>query len=260
LQKPQVSVKFSKLNKWDLLPLSIADQQQHIELSENLLNSIQPDDPAILYWSIAQPAALVLGFSQKPDVLNQEAVIKTGMSIYRRRAGGTTVLVGPWLLSLDVVLPKEHPLILPDIVKSYQWLGDAWVETLRRLGVASRTVSPEEAHAQRDLLKQPETAAHETLLRRACYGAISSYEVVVGQQKVVGLDMIRRQRGSLLQAGVLLHWETEQLAMLLGHTPEEQAMLREGLYERAVGLDTLTGRQMPPEEIIEVFEDVILGM
>jgi lipoate-protein ligase A len=260
LQKPQVSVKFSKLNKWELLPLSIADQQQHIELSENLLNSIQPGDPAILYWSIAQPAALVLGFSQKHDVLNQEVVAKTQLPIYHRHAGGTAVLVGPSLLSLDVVLPKEHPLILPDIVKSYQWFGDAWVETLHQLGIATRTVSPEEAHAQRYLLKQVATVQHEALLRRACYGAISSYEVVVGQQKVVGLDMIRRRCGSLLQAGVLLHWETEQLAMLLGHTPEEQAMLREGLQERAIGLDTLADRTITPQEIIEVFEDVILGM
>ncbi len=252
-------MKFSKLNKWDLLPLSIADQRQHIELSENLLNSIQPGDPAILYWSIAQPAALVLGFSQKHDILNQEVVAKTQIPIYHRRAGGTAVLVGPWLLSLDVVLPKDHPLILPDVVKSYQWLGEAWVQTLQQLGVTSRTVSPEEAHAQHDLLKQASTTQHEALLRRACYGAISSYEVVVGQQKVVGLDMIRRQRGSLLQAGVLLQWQTEQLAALLAHTSEEQALLREGLQQRARGLDELTGRIIPPEEIIEAFECVLLG-
>jgi lipoate-protein ligase A len=243
-----------------MFPLTIADQRQHIELSENLLNSIQPGDPAVLYWSIAQPVGLVLGFSQKQDGLNQEVVAKTHIPLYHRRAGGTAVLVGPWLLSLDVVLPKDHPLILPDIVKSYHWLGKAWVETLRHFGVSSRTVSPEEAHAQRDLLKHAGTAQHEALLRRACYGAISPYEVVVGQQKVVGLDMIRRQRGSLLQAGVLLHWETEQLATLLGHTPAEQAILREGLRERVIGLDSLTGRTIPPKEIIETFEDVILGI
>jgi lipoate-protein ligase A len=241
-----------------MLPLVIADQQQHIELSENLLNSIQADDPAVLYWSMALPESLVLGFSQKQDVLNQDFVKSIHIPIYHRRAGGTAVLVGPCLLSLDVALPQGHHLLLPDIVKSYQWLGEAWVETLRHFEVAARTVSPEEAHAQRDLLKQTGTAQYEALLKRACYGTFSPFEVVVGQRKVVGLDMIRRQRGSLLQAGILLHWNTERLATLLGHTPEEQALLREGLQQRAVGLDELTGRNIAPEEIIEAFEKVIL--
>ena len=72
--------------------------------------------------------------------------------------------------------------------------------------------------------------------------------------------MIRRRVGSLLQAGVLLHWQTETLARLLGHTPEEQALLREGLYQRAVGLDTLAGRVIGAQEVITAFEQVIFAM
>jgi lipoate-protein ligase A len=69
--------------------------------------------------------------------------------------------------------------------------------------------------------------------------------------------MIRRRSGSLLQAGVLLQWENELLAQLLGHTQEEQAILREGLPERAVGLDTLAGRVVKAEEVIAAFERVV---
>ena len=72
--------------------------------------------------------------------------------------------------------------------------------------------------------------------------------------------MIRRRVGTLLQAGVLLQWQTETLAQLLGHTPQEQALLREGLYERAVGLDTLAGRVIGAEEVIAAFEQVIIAM
>src|SRR5205823_9007515 len=97
---------------------------------------------------------------------------------------------------------------------------------LHQLGIQTRTVPPSEAHAQRALLKRPETREGEALLHRACYGTLSSYEVAAGERKVVGLDMIRRRVGSLLQAGVLLHWETEMLAQLLGHSEEEQALLR----------------------------------
>jgi hypothetical protein len=72
--------------------------------------------------------------------------------------------------------------------------------------------------------------------------------------------MIRRRAGSLLQAGVLLHWETDTLAQLLGHTPEEQTLLREGLRERAIGLDAVAGRVITANEVITTFESVIADM
>lgn len=243
-----------------MLPLTIAPQQYHIDLSERLLTVVSQDEPATLYWSQAEQAGLVLGFAQKQDILNPAALAAQQLPIYHRRAGGTAVMVGPDLLSLDVILPASHPLVLPDIVESYRWLGTVWVETLQRLGVDTRIVPPQEAHAQRALLKQAETHERESILLRACFGSLSPYEVVAGQRKVVGLDMIRRRAGSLLQAGLLLHWETEPLVQLLGRTPEEQAILREGLPERAVGLDTLAGRAVTAEEVIAAFETVLFSI
>lgn len=227
-------------------------------MSEHLLNTIQPGDPALLYWNVAEKPALVLGFSQKTSVLNP-AMLET-LPIYHRRAGGTAVLVGPTMLSLDVVLPAGHPLILPDIVESYRWFGEAWVATLAEVGVQTRTVPPVEAHNLRARLKQAETRDYELLMNRACYGTRSSYEVVVGERKVVGLDMIRRRAGSLLQAGVLLHWETDMLAHLLGQSEQEQELLRTGLRERAVGLDTLASRVISIDEVISTFERVVFQL
>lgn len=245
------------MNNWQIYPLTIADQQQHIDQSEHILSHIRPDDPPILYWNLAQVPALVLGFSQKTDVLNEAALADQQIPIYHRRAGGTAVLVGPTLLSLDVVLPVGHPLMLADIVESYRWFGEAWVAALAQFGVEARIVTPTEAHALRARLKQPETRAYEILMNRACYGTLSSYEVVVGQRKIVGLDMIRRRHGSLLQAGVLLQWDSELLARLLGHTEAEQECLRNGLLERAVGLDSLTDQPVNIQEVIAAFEQAV---
>jgi lipoate---protein ligase len=241
---------------WHLLPLATDDQQKHIEFSEQLIATALPGDPPTLYWSQAEPEGLVLGFSQQTTILNAQTLARQSLPIYHRRAGGTAVLVGPHLLGLDVMLPAGHPLALPDLVESYRWLGETWVATLHELGIETRTISPAEAHAQRDLIKQPATRERETILRRACYGSLSPYEVVAAHEnlKVVGLDMIRRRSGTLLQAGVLLHWNTEKLAAILGHTLQEQALLRAGLRERAVGLDTLAGRSIPPETLIATFE------
>jgi lipoate-protein ligase A len=249
-------------NSWRVLPLTRSDQQQHIDLAERLLTAAQGDTAgqaieATLAWSQADHEGLVLGFSQKSSILNQVELESRPLPIYHRRAGGTAVLVGPHLLGLDVLLPAGHPLILPDLVESYRWLGETWVAALRLLGIETRAVSPAEAHAQRDLLKQPATGEREAILRRACYGSLSPYEVVAGRRKVVGLDMIRRRAGTLLQAGVLLHWETERLALLLGHTSDEQATLREGLRERAAGLDELAGRVISAQEAIRAFEQAL---
>jgi len=247
------------ITNWHIYPLTVANQQQHIEQSEQLLSSIQAEDRPILYWSVADPTGLVLGFSQKHSILNPAALASLALPIYHRRAGGTAVLVGPHLLSLDVVLPAGHPLIHSDIVESYHWFGAAWVTALRQLGVQARSVPPAEAHAQRTLRKQPESGAYELLMYRACYGSLSPYEVVVGQRKIVGFDMVRRRAGTLLQAGIVLHWDTTLLAYLLGHTEEEQTLLRTGLQERAVGLDTLAGRVISSAEIISVFEQVLFS-
>ncbi|GAC1640869.1 MAG: ligase [Ktedonobacteraceae bacterium] len=242
---------------WNISPLVVANQQWHIEQSEALLN--MPQEKPTLYWSLAEPTGLVLGFSQKHAILNPIALqTEPAVPIYHRRAGGTAVLVGQHLLSLDVFLPAGHPFILADVVESYRWFGETWVAALQELGVRTRIVSIEEAHAQRALLKQPLTQNYERLMHRACYGTLSSYEVVAGQCKVVGLDMIRRRTGTLLQAGVLLQWDTEPLAYLLGHTEVEQHLLREGLRNRAVGLDTLATRTITANEVREAFEHVLL--
>ncbi len=247
------------MNNWQIYPLTVADLQYHIEKSEWFLNNIKTDDRPILYWSVADPTGLVLGLSQKYNILNPAVLATPTLPIYHRRAGGTAVLVGPHLLSLDVILPAGHPLIHSDIVESYRWFGEAWVIALRQLGIQARSVPPAEAHAQRTLRKQPESSAYELLMYRACYGSLSPYEVVVGQRKVIGFDMVRRRTGSLLQAGIVLHWDTTLLAYLLGHTPEEQTLLRTGLPERAVGLDTLTGRIISYAEVISIFEQVLVS-
>ena len=239
---------------WQIIPLTIADQQVHIARSEQLLSEATTGTAPVLYWSQAQPTGLVLGFSQKEAIINPQTQMEEGLPIYHRRAGGTAVLVGPNLLALDVILPAEHPLVLADIVESYRWFGETWVRALRLLDIETRVVPPAEAHAQRILARQDEARARETVLRRACYASNSSYEVVVGQRKIVGLDMIRRRNGSLLQAGILLNWQCERLARLLGHTPDEQELLRRELPERALGLDEVTQRTVTVQEIIQAFE------
>src|SRR5260370_31750135 len=115
-------------------------------MSERLLSTVSADEPPTLYWSQADPAGLVLGFSQKQDILNPAALAAQQLPIYHRRAGGSAVMVGPGFLRLGVMLPANHSLGLPDIVVSYRWLVEAWAAAPPRPRVYARPVAPGRPH------------------------------------------------------------------------------------------------------------------
>lgn len=240
---------------WLRLPLLRAPQSYHLALTDVLLQSAA-ERPPLLYWQIADPAAMVLGIGESFSDLNITACQQEGLRIYRRAAGGTAVLAGPDLLSLDVILPPGHPLAGRDIVEAYRWFGELWAATLQGLGLPARTVPPAEAHAPRTRSALAQAGRLEHLLRQSCYGAVSPYEVVVNGRKLVGLDQVRRKVGFLFQGGLLLRWEPERLASLLAALPEERSAFAEGLRTRAAGLDELLGRATSPDEIIARFEQL----
>jgi lipoate-protein ligase A len=241
------------METWLCLPLLRASQSYHLALADAFLQSAA-ERPPTLYWQIAEPAAVVLGTSQNLSDLDTAACQRAGLAIYRRAAGGTTVLVGPDLLSLDVILPPGHPLAGHDIVEAYRWFGDLWAETLQELGLAARTIPPAEAHAPRTRQHLEQAGRLEQLLRQSCYGAVSPYEVSVNNHKVLGLDQVRRRVGFLFQGGLLLRWDAERLASLLASGADERPALAAGLEQRAAGLDTLLEHPIAPDEIIKRFE------
>jgi lipoate-protein ligase A len=241
------------METWLRLPLLRAPQSYHLALADALLQSAA-ERPPLLYWQIAEPAAVVIGISQKLSDLDVAACQRAGLAIYRRSAGGTAVFVGADMLSLDVILPPGHSLAGHDIVEAYRWFGDLWAETLQALGLAARTIPPAEAHAPRTRHYLEQAGRQEALLRQSCYGAVSPYEVSVNGQKVLGLDQVRRRVGFLFQGGLLLRWDAEKVASLLAAEPEERPALAAGLQTRTAGLDVLLGRVVTPEEIISHFE------
>ena len=106
------------MSAWLRIPLLRAPQSYHLALTEALLQTAA-ERPPVLYWQIAEPGAMVIGIGQKLSDVDVAACQAAGLAIYRRAAGGTAVLAGPDLLSLDVLLPPGHPLAGQDIVEAY---------------------------------------------------------------------------------------------------------------------------------------------
>ena len=214
------------------LPWSVAPADQQIAWSGALLDGLEHTGVPALRWYGMAPDALLLGSAQRPAELDPAACAAAGVSVHRRFSGGGVVHSAD-LLSLDLALPRGHPLFREDVTESYRWLGEVWARALQGLGVAARVLPIDEARA--------DTQALDPLLKKVCFGGLSPYEVMVGQRKLVGLAQIRRRGGALLQCGVYLRWAPWRTAGLLAIPEEQRVALAERLAARVAGLDSLGG-------------------
>lgn len=229
---------------------------RQLALSETLLAG--PSEPGLWWYSAARPA-LILGTSQKPDVADREQCRASRVALYRRTSGGTAVFAEPDFVSLDVILPPDHPLAPSDVVQTYRWLGQVWLETLKTLAVPDlRLVSVEEVRAAKAAAPAtPQHSRFERLARLVCFGSLSPYEVVLGQRKLVGLAQIRRRGGTLLQCGLPLRPQFARFAPLLSLSRPDRALLTAMLPERLVSLEEVSGKIFQPDEIVAAFETAL---
>lgn len=228
--------------RWRVLPYHRGPAALHIALSDALVRLV---DTPTLWWHATDVPTLILGAGQSTQTMSADLAAGT----VRRHAGGTAVLATTDVLGLDVALPHVHGLAVADVVEAYRWLGETWVETLQGVGVDARLVSIAESRAQ---VPSPRL---EPLLRQACFGTLSPYEVVADSRKLVGLAQVRRQRGILLQAGLHLSFDAFALAFAL--TSSMAAELSEALKERAIGLDEVLDELPPVETIMRTFEHTV---
>lgn len=152
------------------------------------------DRPKIVFWTCRNPA-VVLGGAQKssPDMCQRSR--QSGIDLLKRRAGGGAVLVGPWMLSMSLVVPPGHPLASMGLHASYEWLGGVHAAALQSIGIASQVLRSDDIAR-----REPDNA-----LSWACYGGFSVGEIVVDGRKLVGLAQLRSKRGVLFVSGAHLY-------------------------------------------------------
>ena len=207
---------------WRRVGPDALDPRAAVDRPLRLLDRMADVGPPVTSWSTVTRPCLVLGRTGRPAGVNAAHAAAAGIEVVERRSGGQPVLWDAGLLSLDVVLPPGHALAGRDVTLAYRWLGDALANGLRDAGVpGTRTVSIGEAreHAARG-------DAQATRARRACFGALSPFEVVAADgRKLVGLAQARRRAGTLFQCGVLMRWAPATLAACLEADPGEVANL-----------------------------------
>ena len=157
------------------------------------------------------------------SVVDLERCRAAGVEVLQRRAGGGALLLDEHMVCGAICAPATE-----DVTESYRWLGDILAGALnaRRVEIAQARADVAAVRARTD-----HTAR---LLLDTCYGALSPHEVVIGQQKVVGLAQIRRRDRALFQFGVLLRDQSKLADYLVAEGVREQ--LRDELASRTTRL------------------------
>lgn len=220
-----------------MLPYSALGAAAELAAGEALLNGLANVPRPAVRWYGARELALVIGSGQRPSEADDVALVARGATLHKRASGGTAVLFVPGFLMQDVALPAGHRLQISDVSESYRWLGEVWAEALGELGVATQLISISEARA--------DTAGVDPLVRRACFGGRSPYELLADGRKLVGFSQVRRRHGALLQVGLYARWPGPELAELLRMPAEERAAFAAALATRVIGLDELVAAPNP---------------
>ena len=80
--------------------------------------------------------AVVLGSTQRLDVVDTARAAAAGVDVVRRRGGGGAVLVGPEEIAwVDVFVPAGDELWSADVAVAFHWLGAAWTGALADIGI-----------------------------------------------------------------------------------------------------------------------------
>jgi lipoate-protein ligase A len=147
--------------------------------------------------------AMVLGSTQRTEIVDHDAARALEVDIVRRQTGGGAVYLDPaqhvWI---DVVIPAGDPLWHDDVARAFEWLGTTWTSALAEVGVTGTRVSDA-------------AVCHSVLGRLMCFAGLGFGEIATDRGKVVGLAQRRTRNGAWFQCTVLGNWDTSPYERVL---------------------------------------------
>jgi lipoate---protein ligase len=147
--------------------------------------------------------ALVLGSSQRPEIVDDETI--GSIELVRRRSGGGAVLLIPnEVVWLDLLIPAGDPLWSDDVSRASHWLGDVWVAAL---GYGEVHRGP--------MVRTPWSSL-------VCFAGLGPGEVTVNGRKLVGISQRRTRAGARFQCAVYAQHDPAVLPALLRLSPAER--------------------------------------
>jgi lipoate---protein ligase len=186
---------------------------------------------------------LVLGSTQRSDLVAPDALRERSVELVRRRGGGGAVYLEPGgHLWVDAWIPRDDALWSHDVSVAAEWVGRWWIEALAGVGVSD------------GLSMHTGRSAPGALGDLVCFAGRGPGEVFVDGRKVVGLSQWRSREGALFSSCAYLHWDAAALLDLLSLDGVARSELARELLDVAVGVG---GLSPPVPELAEVRQRLV---
>jgi lipoate-protein ligase A len=187
-----------------------------------------------VWWFEVSRPALVLGSSQRDDLVDRDAAAALGVEVVRRRSGGGAVhLVPGEVVWVDLVIGRADPLWHDDVVVAAGWVGEVWREALLTAGVGG----PFAVHRG-----GTDKAPWSTEL---CFAGIGPGEVAAPPPaggrplKVVGISQRRTRTHTRFQCCLYRRWDPELLLALVPLDGLDAAGARGWVHPVRIGREPL---------------------
>lgn len=182
-----------------------------------------------LWWFEVDRPTVVLGSTQRAEVIDVDRASAHGVSVARRRSGGGAVWLAPGDVTwIDVILPAGDPLWDDDVGRATHWLGDVWADVLADLGLPGAEVH------RGGLVRSPWSDV-------VCFAGLGPGEITVGGAKVVGISQRRSRAGARFQCAVLHRWDPATLLDCCALTATERTTAAAELADCATGIGPIPG-------------------
>jgi lipoate-protein ligase A len=188
----------------------------------------------VLTRHVTRPT-IVLGSTQREEVVDDRARRSRGVEVVRRRGGGGAVYLGPGSRSqlwVDAWIPRPDPLWSPDVSAAAEWVGAWWISALGPCP-GSQALGVHRGRAVADALGDV-----------VCFAGRGPGEVVLGARKLVGVSQWRCREGALLSSCAYAHWDADPLLELIAPAQWEGrggSAVGKRLRSCALGLADLAG-------------------
>lgn len=233
------------MTEWKVLDTGVQTAEENMRLDGELLDTLDPDGPALLHLYDWKGESATYGYFVKPaDFLNLEAVEERGITLARRPTGGGIVF-HIWDLAFSLLVPFHHRNFSPNTLENYAFVND-------RVKQAMSTLIDEKALPE---LIEKDAAALDPSCTRFCMAQPTKYDVVWKGKKIAGAAQRKTKRGFLHQGTISLKLPPfeELRELLLPGTQVLEAMVANTYPCLPDQIDLCEGRALVKQLLIDHF-------
>ena len=194
---------------------------------EEVIRGASPPTLRLYAWA---PPCLSLGRAQPFKDVDIPRLESRGWEVVRRMTGGRAILHTDEL-TYSVTGPEDEPRLTGSILESYNRLAKALLAAVQALDLP---VEMKEGKADANGQTNP-----------VCFEVPSTYEITVGEKKLIGSAQARRKEGVLQHGSLPLTGDLSRICQALVFPDEatrEKAIQR--LLARATTIESVLGREV----------------